>query len=687
MAKPTVLVVDDDREVTQYVGDVLVADGWKVLVEKDGDWALRTFKSRRLDAAVLDVLTPVLNGFQVAEAIRKDPRGKDLPIVILSGVHRGKENRQEAIERLGLLGFLEKPIDGDELRRLLREELDRRESSIDRARTGPRPAIPRPGEGRAAPGATPASGSAAMAPGADGRDGGWGAGKQGAPESAPRPPAQPASQPVSQALRREPVSLRGSLAKVSFGRLLHELYRIQATGALFMLRDTVKKIVYLDAGHPVAVKSNLLRECLGQVLVAKGRLSQEQVEALLERSKTERKLLGQALVEGGLLLPDELLKILDEQLALKLDDLLAWSEGEYQFKENARIPSSSIRTARSSATFIVQGVLGAYDEARLQAEAAPLLGAYPGPAEEPLFRYQALELEPGLEPILGSLDGSQTWLHLVEDGPFSRVVSLGLVLGLHQAGVLDFYERETRFPPLMTARRREASSQTLIRPDDPRLEELLASEAMKLKKRDHFAALGLGRTATPWEVEAAYDGLAWSVHPDRFWAHRAETRELAEGLFGRLRAAYMVLRSPFRRAAYLEQLADARFVVSDDPSEEVERHLGEGSEHLQDGRYEQATWHFRRAVGLDPRSAVAHASLGFCMYKAAPTDQGTAREAVRFIERALALDPKLDLAHYFLGLVHLGAEELDLAREHFSQALRLNPGNRAAAEQLEIIAS
>ena len=39
MARPTVLIVDDDREVTQYLSDVFKGEGWKVLCEKDGDWA------------------------------------------------------------------------------------------------------------------------------------------------------------------------------------------------------------------------------------------------------------------------------------------------------------------------------------------------------------------------------------------------------------------------------------------------------------------------------------------------------------------------------------------------------------------------------------------------------------------------------------------------------------------------
>lgn len=675
MAKPTVLIVDEDREVTQVLSDVLGADGWKVLSEKDGDWALRTFRSRRIDAVVLDVLIPVLNGFQVAEAIRQDPRGRDVPIVMLTGVYRGGENRQEAIERFGLLAYLSKPVEGEPLRKLLREELNRRETALERGRTGPRPVLPKSGQT-----------ASAMVSASLGRDGATPSPLERFVPGvtvAPRP-----AEPLPQALRREPVSLRGTFAEVPFGRVLHELYRIQATGALFLLRDQVKKIIYLDGGQPVAVKSNLLRECLGQVLVQRGRLTPAAVEPLVERARAQRKLLGLALVEQGLLGPQELLPLLEDQLEAKLDDVMGWPDGEFHFKENARLPPMAIRGTRSCATWIVQGVLKVYDLRRLEAEAAHWLSAFPGPAEEPLLRYQPLALAPELEPLLGSLDGSRSLLRLVEEGPWQRGVCLGLVLGLQQAGVIDFYDRKTSLPSLRSIGLRGSLAQPpfAFRPEDPRLEELLASELMKLKTLDHFRVLGLGRTASASEVEGAFDALAWAAHPDRFSTRPVETRELAEGIFGRLRAAYLVLRSPVRRAAYLEQLADASFSPGDDSSEEVEHHLADGQEHLDAGRYEQAAWHFRRAIGRDSRSAIAHARLGFCMHKTAPLDQVTNREALRLMERALTLDPQLDLAHQYLGLLHLAAEDLDRAREHFLQALRLNPENQTAREQLERLA-
>src|SRR5262252_4862997 len=117
----TILIVDDDREVQRYLTEIFEAEGWRVIAEKDGDWALKAFEQRPVDAIVLDILIPVVNGFQVAERVRAHPRGRDLPIVMLTGIYRGTAHRAEAIRRYDLLDYLGKPVEGSLLRDRLRE--------------------------------------------------------------------------------------------------------------------------------------------------------------------------------------------------------------------------------------------------------------------------------------------------------------------------------------------------------------------------------------------------------------------------------------------------------------------------------------------------------------------------------------------------------------------------------------
>ena len=71
-----VLVVDDDRHVQRMLGDALARAGFCVTVERDGESALRAFERRSFDVVLLDVLLPILNGYEVARRIKSTPRGE-----------------------------------------------------------------------------------------------------------------------------------------------------------------------------------------------------------------------------------------------------------------------------------------------------------------------------------------------------------------------------------------------------------------------------------------------------------------------------------------------------------------------------------------------------------------------------------------------------------------------------------
>src|SRR5262249_60629830 len=98
----TILVVDEDPELQRRLADRFAAEGWRALIERDGEWALKALEQRPVDALGLDILIPVVNGFQVAERVRAHPRGRDLPIGMLTGMYRGAAHRAEAIRRYAL---------------------------------------------------------------------------------------------------------------------------------------------------------------------------------------------------------------------------------------------------------------------------------------------------------------------------------------------------------------------------------------------------------------------------------------------------------------------------------------------------------------------------------------------------------------------------------------------------------
>ncbi len=112
-----VLVVDDDLDVRQYIGDVLEMAGHTVRFAEDGNQALREIEQDRPDCVVLDVMMPGLSGHQVLAQVRQSDGGPNLPVVMLTAA--ADENQAWRAWTGGVDFFLAKPFDSDQLLRCL----------------------------------------------------------------------------------------------------------------------------------------------------------------------------------------------------------------------------------------------------------------------------------------------------------------------------------------------------------------------------------------------------------------------------------------------------------------------------------------------------------------------------------------------------------------------------------------
>ena len=66
-----ILVVDDEREIVELVSALLEGEGYAVIPCYDGDEALRQINHATFDLAILDVMLPGHDGFELCRAIRK----------------------------------------------------------------------------------------------------------------------------------------------------------------------------------------------------------------------------------------------------------------------------------------------------------------------------------------------------------------------------------------------------------------------------------------------------------------------------------------------------------------------------------------------------------------------------------------------------------------------------------------
>jgi serine phosphatase RsbU (regulator of sigma subunit)/DNA-binding response OmpR family regulator/two-component sensor histidine kinase len=122
--RATVLVVDDNADMRDYVSDLLSGE-YDVQTAADGIEALDKVRHVRPDLVLTDVMMPNLDGFGLLEKLRADPATTGTPVVMLSA-RAGEEGIVEGLEA-GADDYLSKPFSARELRARVRAniELDR----------------------------------------------------------------------------------------------------------------------------------------------------------------------------------------------------------------------------------------------------------------------------------------------------------------------------------------------------------------------------------------------------------------------------------------------------------------------------------------------------------------------------------------------------------------------------------
>ena len=119
----TVLIVDDEIIILSLAQAMLTRYGYTVLTAQSGDEALHffeTFSEQKVDIAVLDIVMPVMDGFELADRLRA--LRPTLPIIYSSAYSDRLELRPDKTRGIP---FLPKPFTSVSLVRKLREVLDK----------------------------------------------------------------------------------------------------------------------------------------------------------------------------------------------------------------------------------------------------------------------------------------------------------------------------------------------------------------------------------------------------------------------------------------------------------------------------------------------------------------------------------------------------------------------------------
>ena len=127
-AKARILVVDDDRPTVMIISSVLKKRGYEVFSAYNGLAGLKKAREVKPDLIILDIMMPIMNGYQVCRRLQRDPDTAGIAVLILTfkgqidvprveterRFHSRVRERMEGFD-VGAVEFLTKPVKAKEL--------------------------------------------------------------------------------------------------------------------------------------------------------------------------------------------------------------------------------------------------------------------------------------------------------------------------------------------------------------------------------------------------------------------------------------------------------------------------------------------------------------------------------------------------------------------------------------------
>ncbi len=121
-----ILLVDDEADILEFLKYNLELEGYEITTALNGKEALEKL-TEDTDLVILDLMMPILDGFEVIERMKKDFRFKDIPVIFLTAKN-GEISEIKALE-LGATDYIQKPISPKKLLARVKTNLKKTEDS------------------------------------------------------------------------------------------------------------------------------------------------------------------------------------------------------------------------------------------------------------------------------------------------------------------------------------------------------------------------------------------------------------------------------------------------------------------------------------------------------------------------------------------------------------------------------
>lgn len=105
-----ILIVDDDKNIRFVMKEILETNGYTAFTAKDADEALNILETEHIDLAVVDIMMPKTNGYELTREIRDF--NQEFPILMVSAKQLPEDRKRGFLA--GIDDYMSKPIDADE---------------------------------------------------------------------------------------------------------------------------------------------------------------------------------------------------------------------------------------------------------------------------------------------------------------------------------------------------------------------------------------------------------------------------------------------------------------------------------------------------------------------------------------------------------------------------------------------
>lgn len=646
-----ILVLEDDAAVAKLVAEALAPLGVDAVVAANGKLGKEEQGKGAFALAVVDLMLPGVDGFKVAKELRATQ--PSLPFVFVSGVYKNQQAIKDAQTQFGA-PLLIKPFDVDDLRQRVAQALGVH----------------------------------------------WSDPKKAAVIEAPRRAASSIAASTFGAQQ-------GDLALRPLQEVLGDAYRGKAIGSFDIVRERVRRKIWMQRGFVLFAASNVRAENAGGMQVAQGQLTEAALQTAVDNARQTQRALHDALVGTGAMTPAQVQVALKRQTEEVVLAALGMPEGTWTFaplKEPLGVPEARVHPLTLVLTAVQRHYPAESIRAFLQERASQLLHRSPE-LERDLYTIKQSFPGETVTPLVNGRSSVGDALGKVKESELALLFGL---IGFGLAGFEKFADKASTGPqavvapqpPPSTPRASPPVAQAAPRsapqlgraptkaasPEVEAARESVRQEWRRIANADLYTVLGIDRKAPADAVRKGFLLAARRWHTDAFAAvDLGEERRTVEQIFAKVNEANETLGSAQKRGDYDVLIDRQEKGLPTDVAAilQAEEIFHKAVALYRQNRFADAESQLRQAVKLNHAEAEFWAVLGGCIAKTrAAAGEAEARAC---FAKAKELMPDFVETYYYEGLLEIVVGNVDAAEKAFKKVLVEKSSHPDASRELRAI--